>query len=236
MIGRRVVVTGAARGIGRAILDRFVAGGDHVVAADVLDAPPHASTEPATYYRVDLSNPVALGAFAAAVTDVSRPVDVLVNNAATGFECVDLVDMSQEHWDRIQDTNLRGAALLSQLLLRGMLRQRRGVIVNVASCAAFVPEPGHTAYGASKAGLVAFTRCLAREVGKSGIRVVCVVPGWIGTEGNRPDAAGRAWIERNVSLGRHGEPEEIAEVVWSLASDQASYISGQAVVVDGGMI
>jgi len=236
MIGRRIIVTGAARGIGRAILERFLAGGDHVVAVDVLDVPPDLTDKPVTYCRVDLAEPAAIREFAGSTLDDHAPVDVLVNNAATGFESIDLVDMPLGHWDRVQNTNLRGAALLSQLLVRGMVARHRGVIVSVASCAAFAPESGHTAYGASKAGLVAFTRCLAREVGRSGVRVVCVVPGWIGTETNLPDDAGRAWIERNVSLGRHGEPEEIAEVVWFLASDQASYISGQAAIVDGGMI
>jgi 3-oxoacyl-[acyl-carrier protein] reductase len=162
-------------------------------------------------------------------------VDVLVNNAATGFQFIDLVHMAQEHWDCVQATNLRAAALLCRSFLPGMIARGQGVIVNIASCAAFEPEGGHTAYAASKAGLVALTRCLAREVGRHGIRVVCVTPGWIGTETNLPGEQDKQWLVDNVSLGRAGRLEEVAEVVWFLASEAASYITGQSIVVDGGM-
>jgi NAD(P)-dependent dehydrogenase (short-subunit alcohol dehydrogenase family) len=233
---RTVVVTGAARGIGRAILERFVAGSDHVIAADILPEPADLLAKNlVTYYKVDLSAPAEIERFAGELASGFQCTDVLVNNAATGFQFTDLVDTSQEYWDHVQGTNLRAAALLSKALLKGMIARGEGVIINIASCAAFQPEGGHTAYASSKAGLVALTKCLAREVGRYGIRVVCVIPGWIGTESNCPNEGDEEWLANNVSLGRAGGPEEVAEVVWFLASEAASYIAGQSIIVDGGM-
>jgi NAD(P)-dependent dehydrogenase (short-subunit alcohol dehydrogenase family) len=233
---RAVIVTGAARGIGRAILERFVAGGDHVIGADILPQPTDLLEENlVTYCTVDLSVPAEVERFAEQVAGGFEHVDVLVNNAATGFQFIDLADMSQEYWDRVQATNLRAAALLSKAFLKGMIARGEGVIINIASCAAFQPEGGHTAYASSKAGLVALTKCLAREVGRRGVRVVCVIPGWIGTETNTPSARDAEWLANNVSLGRAGRAEEVAEVVCFLASEAASYITGQSIIVDGGM-
>jgi 3-oxoacyl-[acyl-carrier protein] reductase len=233
---RAIIVTGGARGIGRAIVERFLSGGAQVIVADKLPQPDSLlGRERITTYQVDLADPGQVYAFAQEMQNAYGRIDVLVNNAATGFASIDLVDMSQAHWDRVQETNLRAAVLLTKHCLSGMIAARQGVIVNIASCSAFTPEGGHTAYAASKAGLIAFTRCLAREVGQYGIRAVSLVPGWIATEGNLPGENDRAWLAENVSLGRAGKPAEVAQVVWFLAGEAASYITGHTVIVDGGM-
>lgn len=232
---KTVVITGGARGIGHAVRERFAASGAHVVVADNLpDTAAADLPSSVSYYRCDVSNRGEVETFARDVLSRFGRVDVLINNAATGFEFVDLVDMDFDDWDAVQETNLKGPAMLANLFLKTMTDRRSGVIVNIASAAAFQAEAGHTAYAASKAGLVALTRCLAREVGRYGVRVVCVVHGWIATESNRPSREEQSWLAQNVSLGRAGTPGEVAEVVWFLASDAASYITGQCVFVDGG--
>ena len=233
--GRIVLVTGGARGIGQAIARRFINGNDYVAIADVLPFPGRFERSDAvSFHSCDLADAQQVRTLAQSVLLRYGQVDVLVNNAATGFQFVNLADMGIEHWDNVQDVNLRAPAWLSRALLSNMIARKKGVIVNVASCAAFQAEAGHTAYAASKAGLVALTKCLAREVGRYGVRVVCVVPGWIATEDNLPGERDRQWLAENVSLGRVGTAEEVAEVVWFLASDAASYITGQSIIVDGG--
>ena len=229
------IVTGGARGIGRAIVERFLADGMKVVIADVLPEPPGLSAlGSVSYFHCDLARLEDIQSFADEVVRSIGGVDVLVNNAATGFQFVNLAEMTPDYWDMVHQTNLRGTAFLSRSVLQNMIAKRTGVIINIASCAAFEPEAGHTAYASSKAGLVALTKCLAREVGQYGIRVVCVIPGWIETEANVLNEQDRKWVEANVSLKRAGKPSEVAEVVRFLASDAASFISGQSIIVDGG--
>jgi 3-oxoacyl-[acyl-carrier protein] reductase len=231
---RTVVVTGGARGIGRAIARRFLRGGDQVFTIDVLPDPD--VSEGLCHLVCDLSVPANIEHLVEQITSRVRRVDILVNNAAIGFESVNLIDMDAEYWQETMNVNLTAPALLSRAFGAKMAAEGSGAIVNVASCSAFQPEAGHTVYSASKAGLLALTRCSARELGRSGVRVVAVVPGWIATETNTPDRDSLEWLRANVSLGRSGLPEEVAEVVYFLAGDAASYITGQAIIVDGGMV
>ncbi len=237
MSQRAIVITGGCRGIGRAIVDRFLQGGERVLVADILP-PPHdlKATDGVTFLRCDLGKAEEIRSFVNELRRSHRQVEILINNAACGFEPVDLAEMSLHHWEEVLNTNLRGTVWLTRLLLPSMLEKRKGVIINISSSSAYVPEAGRTAYASSKAGLIAFTRSLAREIGPYGLRCLCLVPGWIATENNLPDEESKVWLKENVSLGRAGEPAEIAEVIWFLTTPAASYINGQAILVDGGMI
>ncbi len=229
------VVTGGARGIGRAIVEIFLEDNLHVVIVDILPMPEDLKDlDDVSYYNCDISDLDDLNSFIEEIYEEFDRIDILVNNAATGFQSVDLIDMSVDHWEKVHDTNLKGAAFLTKKLLKGMIENRSGVIINISSCSSFSPEAGHTAYASSKAGLEAFTRCLAREVGRYGVRVVAVVPGCIETEVNKFSSEEREQISKSISLERLGKPEEIAEVVKFLVSDSASFITGQSIIVDGG--
>jgi 3-oxoacyl-[acyl-carrier protein] reductase len=163
------------------------------------------------------------------------PVEILVNNAGITRDDL-LVRMSVDAWDDVMNTNLRSVYLCSKAVLRGMLRARWGRIISIGSVAGIAGNPGQTNYSAAKAGLIGFTRSLAKEVGSRSITVNAVAPGFITTDltadlsENVITAA-----KQSVSLGRLGRPEEVASAVGYLASDEASYITGHTIVVDGGL-
>ncbi len=171
-----------------------------------------------------------------AVLDQWGRVDVLVNNAGIAIDKL-LLRLGPEEWQRVLDVNLTGMYHFSRAVLRPMLKQRQGVIINVSSVVGITGNPGQSAYAASKAGMIAFTRSLAREVGSRNLRVVAVAPGYVETRMTEglPEAVKEAYRQQ-IALGRPAQPEEIARVILFLASDEASYITGQVIVVDGGMI
>ena len=226
--GQVVIVTGGSRGIGRAIVERFAAGGARVFftfhqngkAADEVAAATNA------------------GAIEAAVEKIiaaAGKIDVLVNNAGITADMF-LMLMPEEDWNRVIDTNLNGVYRWCKAVTRPMLRVRRGVIINLASIAGIIGVMGQTNYAASKGALLAFTRALAAELGSRNIRVNSVAPGFVETDMSArvPRQIKEKNLER-ILLKRFGRPEEIAAVVAFLASDAASYIMGQCVVVDGGL-
>jgi len=236
--GQVVIVTGGSRGIGRAIVERFAAQGARVfftynqngeAAAQV------AAAGPAEALKCSQNDAEAIAMTVERITGAAGKIDVLVNNAGITADTF-LMLMPPDDWNRVVDTNLNGAFRWCKAVSRPMLGARRGVIINLASIAGLVGVVGQTNYAASKGALLAFTRALAAELGGKGIRVNAVVPGFIETDMSA--RVPRPIKERNLEhivLKRFGKPEEVASVVTFLASNSASYIMGQSIVVDGGL-
>ena len=242
-MSRVALVTGGSRGIGRAVAFELAAHG--VTVAVNYSARPDAADEvvsvigdkggTAAAFRADVSkSDDVTRLFSEVEATFGRP-DILVNNAGITADDL-LLRLSEGAWDRVMNVNLKSAYLCSKAALRGMLRARWGRIVSVSSVAGVYGNPGQTNYAASKAGLIGFSKSLAKEVGSRGITVNVVAPGFIETDlTDVLDEPVGSLIEANTSLGRLGQPEEIASAVGYLASDRASYITGQVLLVDGGL-
>jgi 3-oxoacyl-[acyl-carrier protein] reductase len=241
-MSRVALVTGASRGIGRAVA-RNLGGSGHRVAVNYHSSPESAEEVAgelaaagveAMTVGADVGDESAVAAMFSRVEEVLGPVEVLVNNAGITRDGL-LLRMGPDEWDLVIRTNLRSAYLCTRAALRGMLRARWGRVISISSVAGVAGNPGQANYAAAKAGLIGFTRSVAREVGSRGITVNAVAPGFIETEMTAAlgDRAGEAVA--GIALGRFGTTEEVASVVGYLASDAASYLTGQVVVVDGGM-
>ena len=239
---RVALVTGASRGIGRAIADALGRDGCIVVGtatsdkgADAIGAHLDSQGIQGAGMRLDVTDPASVDEVMAAIQQKYGAPTVLVNNAGITRDNL-LMRMKDEEWLSILDTNLTSVYRMSKACLRGMMKAKYGRIVNIASVVGASGNPGQTNYAAAKAGIFGFTKSLAREVGSRGITVNAVAPGFIDTDMTR--ALGdeqRDALLATIPLGRLGEPEEIAAVVAMLASAAGGYITGETLHVNGGM-
>ncbi len=244
MEGRVALVTGGGRGIGRSIAARLGEGGARVAisyrsndaaAKEAAELVRKAGAECETF-KGDVASAKDVEALLKSVGEAFGPVEILVNNAGIRRDNI-LLRMKDEEFDEVLETNLRGMHLCTRAVLRGMLRARWGRIVSISSVVGLVGNAGQANYAASKAGMIGFTKSVAREVASRGITVNAVAPGYVETELTEElseEVKGR--ILGQVPAGRFGEPEEIAEVVMFLAGEGAGYITGQTIAVDGGMV
>jgi 3-oxoacyl-[acyl-carrier protein] reductase len=243
MSARVALVTGASRGIGRAIAEGLAAEG-HRVAVNYLRAEDEADAVVEAILRgggeavsvgADVGTEAGVADLFAAVEESLGPVEVLVNNAGIVRDNL-LLRMGTADWDDVLATNLRSVFLCTKRALRAMLKARWGRVISVTSVSGLSGNAGQANYAAAKAGIVGFTKSVAREVGSRGITVNAVAPGFIETDMTSTiDATARELAKNQITLGRFGTPQEVSAAVGYLASEQAAYVTGQVLVVDGGL-
>ncbi len=232
--GKTALVTGGSRGIGRAVALELGRAGAAVVVGyrtEAGEAEAVASEIGGRAVQADVSDPEQ----AKALVDEAGEIDVLVNNAGTTRDGV-LARMLDEDWRTVLETNLSSTFYTCRAAARGMMKRRRGAIVNISSIVGVHGNWGQTNYAASKAGIIGFTKSLARELGSRGVRANVVAPGYVKTALTEaiPDEA-RETMLGNTPLGRLGDPEHVAAAVRFLVSDEASFITGEVLLVDGGL-
>ncbi|MEO7985276.1 MAG: 3-oxoacyl-[acyl-carrier-protein] reductase [Gemmatimonadales bacterium] len=240
LTGRTAFITGSTRGIGLAIARALHGAGAAVaiVGRDVARAQAVAEElgGRAAGFGCDVTSEAEVATALTAAEAALGPIDILVNNAGVTRDNI-LLRLSTADWDAVLAANLTGAFYTTRAAVKGMMKRRWGRIVNVTSIVGIIGNKGQANYAASKAGLIGFTKSVAREYASRGILANCVAPGFIDTEMTSalPDAA-RATLLEDIALGRLGRPEDVAGAVLFLASDLATYVTGQVLVVDGGMV
>lgn len=237
------LVTGGAQGIGRTIGEELTRAGAHVVLGDVNLEGAQATAEAinnnggsASAVKLDVSNAAEVKQVFDFILKDKKPVDIVVNNAGITRDGL-MIRMKESDWDLVLDINLKGSFLCSQQAAKQMMKQKSGAIVNIASIVGVMGNFGQANYSASKAGVIGLTKTLAREVASRGIRVNAVAPGFIDTEMTRVlDETVRQKLIEQIPLARLGLPEDVARCVAFLVSDQSSYITGQVINLNGGML
>ncbi len=238
------VVTGSGRGIGHAIAVRLANEGARIASVSRSEANAQRTAEEinasrpdsAKAYSVDVGDHAAVQAVGARILEDFGRVDILVNNAGVTRDGLSM-RMSVEDWDTVLDTNLKGAFNVVQSLMRSMIKQRSGRIINISSVIGLIGNAGQANYAASKAGLIGFTKSLARELASRGITVNALAPGLIETDMTSVLSEElRTNILSKIPLGTLGQPDDIASAVAFLGSAEAKYITGQVLAVDGGMV
>ncbi len=237
------VVTGAGRGIGRAIALKFAAEGANIVCvsrsvenSEKVAAEVRALGRTAWAIAVDVSEAAAVAAAGEKILTDAGKVDILVNNAGITRDGL-LMRMSDSDWDMVLDTNLKGAFLFTKAFTRAFLKQRSGRIINISSVIGLMGNAGQANYAASKAGLIGFTKSVAREFGSRGVTANAIAPGFIETDmtADLGDDVKTALLKQ-IPLGLLGQPDDIASAALYLASSAARYVTGQVLTVDGGMV
>jgi len=238
--GEIALVTGASRGIGKAIAEQLAAQGATVIGTATSDSGADSITAYLSQYGgkglcLNVTDTNSIAAVMKTINDEFGAVSILVNNAGITKDNL-LMVMKEEQWNDIIDTNLTSVYRLSKAVIRSMMKAKKGRIINIASVVGLTGNPGQTNYSATKAGMLGFTKSLAREIGSRNITVNCVAPGFIDTDMTRelPEEQ-RAALIRQIPLNRLGDPADIAAAVGFLASPAAAYITGETINVNGGM-
>jgi len=237
--GKTVIVTGSARGIGLAIAKNFSEKGANVVISDIdqemVETVASEFKTPVIGIKANVTESAEVENLFKQTIDKFGSVDVVVNNAGITRDTL-MIRMDEKDWDMVLDINLKGAFLVTKSAAKLMMKQRSGRIVNISSVVGLNGNAGQANYSASKAGLIGMTKTVAKELGTRGVTVNAVAPGFIETEmtKNLPDAAKEQFLE-HILLKRVGLPDDVASAVSFLASDDAAYITGQVLSVDGGM-
>jgi len=237
--GETAVVTGGGRGIGEAIARNLAAAGARVVIVDVNKEAAVALSEEigGSYVAADVSDSESVEGAVNKIIENNGKIDILINNAGINRDAL-TIRMKEEDWDKVMDINLKGVFNFSRLAVKkSMIKKRRGNIVNIASIVGIIGNPGQANYSASKAGVIALTRTMAKELAVRGIRVNAVAPGFIETEMTEklPEKVREKFLE-NIPMKRLGTPAEVADTVRFLVSPASAYITGQVITVDGGMV
>ena len=241
--GKTALITGSARGIGRAIAERLASEGARIIISDVLE---DVAQNTVKEFKAKGYDAVAIKADVSSFADAGRLIDeaikqyetldIVVNNAGITRDTL-MLRMKEADWDAVLNVNLKGAFLVTQAASKVMIKQRSGRIVNISSVVGRMGNAGQTNYAASKAGLIGLTKAAAKELASRGITVNAIAPGFIKSEmtDKMPEAA-RERLSGGIPLGRLGLPEDVAAVTAFLVSDDAAYITGQVVGVDGGLL